>query len=92
MKKQFQLVSLSILMLFAGYSCSKKFMVIEKKINIESRVKRATLANDRKTKHEIDFTIKHPNLIVDDPFTDIEVVIQQNNNLNVLKDLRPIYV
>ena len=42
-------------------------MVIEKKINIESRVKRATLANDRKTKHEIDFTIKHPNLIVDDP-------------------------
>ena len=71
---------------------SKKFMVIEKKINIESRVKRATLANDRKTKHEIDFTIKHPNLIVDDPFTDIEVVIQQNNNLNVLKDLKPIYV
>ena len=71
---------------------SKKFMVIEKKINIESRVKRATLANDRKTKHEIDFTIKHPNLIVDDPFTDIEVVIQQNNNLNVLKDLKPLYV
>tara|TARA_B110001452_G_scaffold258264_1_gene253255 strand:+ start:374 stop:1681 length:1308 start_codon:yes stop_codon:yes gene_type:complete len=71
---------------------SKKFMVIEKKINIESRVKRATLANDRKTKHEIDFTIKHPNLIVNDPFTDIEVVIQQNNNLNVLKDLKPIYV
>ena len=67
-------------------------MVIEKKINIESRVKRATLANDRKTKHEIDFTIKHPNLIVNDPFTDIEVVIQQNNNLNVLKDLKPIYV
>jgi NTE family protein len=29
MKKQFQLVSLSILMLFAGYSCSKKFMVID---------------------------------------------------------------
>ena len=71
---------------------SKKFMVIEKKINIESRVKRATLANDRKTKHEIDFTIKHPNLIVNDPFTDIEVVIQQNNNLNVLKDLKPLYV
>ena len=70
----------------------KNSWLLKKKINIESRVKRATLANDRKTKHEIDFTIKHPNLIVDDPFTDIEVVIQQNNNLNVLKDLKPIYV
>lgn len=29
MKKQFQLVSLSIFMLFAGYSCSKKFTVID---------------------------------------------------------------
>jgi len=29
MKKQFQLVVLSLFMLFAGYSCSKKFMVID---------------------------------------------------------------
>ena len=72
---------------------SKKFMVLERKINIESRVKRATLANDRKTKHEIDFTINHPNLIIKDPFNDIEVVIKQNNNnLNFLKDLKPLYV
>ena len=32
-------------------------MVLEKKVNIESNVKRATLFSDRKTKHEIDFLI-----------------------------------
>ena len=67
-------------------------MVLEKKIHIESKVKRATLANDRKTKHEIDFTIKHPNLIIKDPFNDIEIVIKQNNNLSTIKDLKPLYV
>ena len=60
-------------------------MVLEKKIHIESKVKRATLANDRKTKHEIDFTIKHPNLIIKDPYNDIEIIIKQNNNLLLLK-------
>ena len=71
---------------------SKRFMVLEKKIHIESKVKRATLANDRKTKHEIDFTIKHPNLIIKDPYNDIEIVIKQNNNLSTIKDLKPLYV
>ena len=51
----------------------KRFMVLETKLTIEAQVRRATLAEDRTTKHEIDFTIKHPNVVVSDPFSDLFV-------------------
>jgi len=71
----------------------KRFMVLETKLTIEAQVRRATLAEDRNTKHEIDFTIKHPNLVVGDPFSDIKVTIKQNNKEdNSITDLTPIFV
>ena len=71
----------------------KRFMILETKVTIEAQVRRATLAEDRKTKHEIDFTIKHPNLVVADPFSDIKVAIKQNNKEdNAITDLTPIFV
>ena len=36
---------------------SKKFMVLENKINIDLNIKKATLSSDRKIKHELDFTL-----------------------------------
>ena len=41
---------------------SKKFMVIENIVNINVNIKKATLSQDRKTKHEIDFNINHSNI------------------------------
>jgi len=71
----------------------KRFMILETKLTIEAQVRRATLADYRNTKHEIDFTIKHPNLLVADPFSDIKVTIKQNNKEdNAITDLTPIYV
>jgi len=71
----------------------KRFMILENKLKVEAQVRRATLADDRNTKHEIDFTIKHPNLLVSDPFSDIKVTIKQNNKEdNAITDLTPIYV
>ncbi len=71
----------------------KRFMILETKLRIEAQVRRATLAGDRNTKHEIDFTIKHPNLVIADPFSDIKVTIKQNNKEdNAITDLTPIYV
>ena len=71
----------------------KRFMILETKLTIEARVRRATLAKDRNTKHEIDFTIKHPNLVVSDPFSDIKVTLKQNNKEdNAITDLTPIFV
>ncbi len=71
----------------------KRFMVLDTKLTIEAQVRRATLAEDRTSKQEIDFTIKHPNLVVDDPFSDIKVTIKQNNKEdNAITDLTPLFV
>jgi hypothetical protein len=71
----------------------ERFMVLETKINIEANVRRATLAEDRNTKHEIDFSIKHQNLVVADPFSDVKVHIKQNNREdNAITDLTPLFV
>ena len=71
----------------------KRFMVLDTKLTIEAQVRRATLAQDRNTKHEIDFTIKHPNLVISDPFSDIKVTIKQNNREdNAITNLTPLYV
>ena len=39
----------------------KKFMVLEKKVTVQANVSKGTLAKNRKTKHEIDVKIDHPN-------------------------------
>ena len=71
----------------------KRFKILEPKVTIEAEVRRATLAVDRNTKHEIDFTIKHPNLAVTDPFSDIKVTIKQNNKEdNAITKLTPIFI
>jgi len=71
----------------------KRFMILETKLTIEAQVKRSSLARERDTKHEIDFTIKHPNLLIADPFSDIKVIVKQNNKEdNAITGLTPIYV
>lgn len=71
----------------------KRFMVLDTKLNIEANVRRATLAENRNTKHEIDFTLNHKNLVVSDPFSDIIVHVKQNNREdNAIKDLTPIFI
>lgn len=71
----------------------KRFMVIEEKLNIEANVRRATLAKNRDIQHEIDLIIKHPNLLIPDPFNDIKVHIKQNNKEdNAITDLIPQFV
>ena len=72
---------------------AKRFMILENKVNIKLNIKKATLSSDRKTKHEIDFTINHPNLSISDPFSQINVIIKQNNkDDNAINNLKPIFI
>jgi len=72
---------------------SRKFMVLEKKINLDVNIKKATLSQDRKIKHEIDFIINHKNFDIVDPFSQIKVIIKQNNKEdNAITDLKPMYI
>jgi len=70
-----------------------RFLIIDHKVSIEAQVRRATLANSRNTKHEIDFTIKHPNINISDPFSEIKVIIKQNNQEhNTITNIKPLFV
>mgnify|MGYP001319625811 CR=1 FL=1 len=72
---------------------SKKFMILDNKVKIDVNIKKATLSQDRKIKHEIDFIINHPNLNITDPFSQVRIVIKQNNKEdNAIRNLIPMYV
>ena len=71
----------------------KRFMILDTKLYIDANVRRATLAENRNTKHEIDFTIKHPKIVIANPFADIKVHIKQNNREdNSITNLTPQFV
>ena len=71
----------------------KRFMVLDSKVNLEAKIRKATLAEDRHTKHEIDLVIKHPNLLIHDPFNDIKLIIKQNNlEHSAINNLKPLFI
>ena len=71
----------------------RRFMILDEKLNISSNVKRATLIDDREYKQEVDFTISHSNVYVANPYSDIKVVIKQNNREdNSITNLQPLFV
>lgn len=71
---------------------SKRFRIVDNKTNIDGEVKRATDLDQRNYQHEVDFIIHHSNLIVNDPYSDIKVVVTQNNRWdNAITDLLPTF-
>ncbi len=71
----------------------QRFMVLDTKTSIEPTIKRATLAKYRNIKHEIDFIIKTPELETSNPYSEIQVVVTQNNRLdNSLTELKPVFI
>ena len=72
---------------------TKRFMVLDEKINISTHVKRATLIDEREYKQEIDFIINHSNIYFSNPYTDLKVIIKQNNREdNYIDDLKPLFI
>ena len=72
---------------------TERFMLLDNKLNIETDVRRATLAADRKNKHEVDFKIYHPKVNISDPYTDLTIHVKQNNrDDNAIVDLKPLFV
>lgn len=69
---------------------SRRMMIIDNKVNINGDVKRATDLDQRNYQHEIDFTINHSSITVNDPYNDIKVVLSQNNRWdNTITNLQP---
>lgn len=69
---------------------SKRFMVYEEKVAIGGRVKRPTQVDLIDTHQEIDFTISHPEYNIQNPFSDLQVHLMQNQRFdNAIRTLKP---
>jgi hypothetical protein len=72
---------------------TKRFMVFQNKVMIESKVTAASIIEDRLSKHEIDFTIDHTGYPINNPYGDLKIVLTQNNRWdNAKTNLKPVYV
>jgi len=72
---------------------SQRFMIVDEKIGVIPTIRAATRVSDRNYKQEIDFTLDHHGVKIGNPFSDIKVVITQNNRWdNAVRNLQPIFV
>lgn len=69
---------------------TRRFMVLDQKVDIEGKVKQATRLEDKKYKQEVDFQILSPNYNISTPYRDLTVVILQNGRWdNAISNLKP---
>jgi len=72
---------------------TKRFVVYQNKLIVEARVYAASIIADRNYKQEIDFTIKHNGYVITNPYSDLKIVITQNNRWDNSKTgLKPRFV
>lgn len=70
-----------------------RFVVYEELVGVNSRVKEPTIVADRRYNQEVDFTIVHPDYDIYNPYSDLQVVVLQNNRWdNAVTDLKPRFV
>ena len=72
---------------------TKRFMILENKVNIEASINRSMIIEERNYKQQVKFSINHNNLVISNPYSDIKVLIKQNNrNDNYITNLIPEFV
>lgn len=72
---------------------SRRFYVTEPVTGIEATVRRATTDAFKGENQEVDFVVTHEKLRVEDPRTEIKVVILQNNRWdNAVRNLKPLFI
>lgn len=57
---------------------TRRFMVAEQKVQIDARVQATRDVDLRDAAQQVDLTIRHPGLYIQDPFGDVQVTILQN--------------
>jgi len=72
---------------------SKRFFVLDRKVGVDGLVKKATFDPYMGDNQEVDFSIQHGQLKLDDPFREIKVVVMKNRRWdNAIADLKPVFV
>jgi hypothetical protein len=69
------------------------FMVFEPRVNIVPQVKYSTNTSLIKAMQEVDFSVFHPKLNINNPIEEVKVCIQQNGRTdNRITNLKPVFI
>jgi hypothetical protein len=70
-----------------------RFCVEEGTIAINAQIKQPTIFDFRKSHQEVDFSLINNSKTIADPFSDIKVIISQNNRYdNEIRGLKPLFI
>ncbi len=72
---------------------SRRFQVVEPMVVVDGTVKRASFDPFKGGNQEVDFTIRHPNLRIQNPREEVKVVVMQNRRWdNAITNLKPLFI
>ncbi len=72
---------------------SRRFYITEPLVRIEGTVRRASMDAFKGENHEVDFTLFHEKMRIDNPLEEVKVVIMQNNRWdNAIRNLKPLFI
>lgn len=71
----------------------RRFVLVEKRVEIDAKLKIPVLPEYRKNSQQLDFTIFHQEFPISNPHQELKVIITQNFDWNTaLKDLKPQFI
>jgi hypothetical protein len=72
---------------------TRRFRVYEDLVEVDARVRVPMIINKRRTHHQLDVVVHHPDFDIRNPIGDMSVHIQQNYRWdNIKTDLKPIFI
>ena len=72
---------------------TKRFQIVESHVTIIPNIHRATIVEQRNSSQEIDFNILYKNYPIQSPFSELTVVLQQNNRWdNAVYGIKPLFL
>ena len=71
----------------------QRFMILDSKIELKGKVKHPIDMDRRKTHQEVLFSIFHPNFLIDNPHSDLTVILRQNDRSDGSQmKVKPIFI
>lgn len=72
---------------------TRRMLVLASNVTIDGKAQPATLAQNRFTKQEIQFSVNHKGYNIPSPFTDVNIVIMQNGRWdNAVRNIKPQFI
>jgi len=72
---------------------SRRFYITEPLVRVEALIRKATRDAYQGENQEVDFTLFHEKLRIDNPMDEVKVVVMQNNRWdNAIRNLKPLFI